>query len=512
MLTLVASILLLIGIVSPLLTFATFAQQKEWRFDRIRVALQEEGGLTLLVGKIRLVIFGLYWALFFIPYTSERASALIALGAFAALSMLQFGLKRQRLPTFTQKAKAVLAVSTVINLVTLGILLLGTIFNPLSIVLVLVQPLIMLCGIVAVRPLDAHLKKKIYRRTRALRSTLEHTTVIAITGSVGKTTCKHILAQLLSNKDALITPKFVNTELGICNWFIDAMQRRTAPPQVLVVEMGAYRPREIALMCSIFKPNVSIVTHIGTQHLALFGSQEALLNAKAEILEALPEHGHALFPGDLWYSDQLRAKTKAKVHTVGLNPEVDIQITDIQKEQTDIRFSVNGRAYGAPITNTHLLYNIVLAMSAASLCDVSPETMNQLLPSLHLPDGTFTVQKLGQITVVDDSHNSSPSSFKAAIEWAKDQAAPHKVLITSGLIEQGKQRAAVHQKLGKACSTVFDRLICTEKRAAKELEVGFGTPVELLKDALLELPPESLVVCEGRVPMQTINKRLTDQR
>ncbi len=110
--------------------------------------------------------------------------------------------------------------------------------------------------------------------------------------------------------------------------------------------------------------------------------------------------------------------------------------------------------------------------------------------------------------MLDDTHNASAASFRAAIEWAHNHSGEPKVLITPGLIELGEEHDRTHTELGALSARVFDRVIFTQKHGRKSFMQGFGKDVELLKKNAQTVPEKALLVCVGRISASTINQLL----
>lgn len=482
--------------INPILTYLAFFQQKEWRFDRIKVGMYEQGILRTSVSVARCTIVLL--CLIFIIFSTALTATILALIALNILNILQIIQTKQRLPTWTQKTKLLTLVVLVISSAYIYIALYTAPF------LAVLTPLVQICfvavALILLTPLDIYLKQKIFTKAKQNRNRLQNTTIIAITGSVGKTTCKHMLAQLLQNKNIAYTPAFVNSELGVCNWFNSFMQTCNTEPDVLIVEMGAYKQGEIALLCTIFQPNISIITYIGTQHIALFGSKEQLLEAKTEIVKQLPSTAHAIFPAEHSFSHQIAERTKAITHAVALEKS---STTSLQTT-----FSINNTEYVINIAGIHNALNCALAIEAALLCSVSTAELQSIVPTLTLPESTFIVTNIGTKTIVDDSHNSSPESTKAIIEWAKNCSASQKILCMSGIIEQGSNQEAAHATIAKDASTVFEYIVCSDAKIREMLSPHFSGAIVNKLENCPSIAPDCLVVCEGRVPVKRIQQYL----
>ena len=129
----------------------------------------------------------------------------------------------------------------------------------------------------------------------------------------------------------------------------------------------------------------------------------------------------------------------------------------------------------------------------------------QRLRSYQPPSHTFAVHTERSVTYLDDTHNSSAASFKAAIAWARTQPFEQKILLASGLIELGEEQDRTHSELGSQARGIFDRVIFLNKKSGGQFATGFGS-VEILSKDAAQIPPDSLLVCIGRMPLSTIQR------
>ena len=461
-------LLTFIGLLSPLLLFTWLWQTKEWRIDRLREQLRETGLLPNLIGKLRPLIIIVCLPLLLFKPTWWPIVPL--LGCCVLFGVYVFK-KRQRIPKKTAKTLMLLAIAFVVNIVLLR--LLPTAVLPL---LLLLQPLVFFGAWLVFYPVDVLLKNKIRTAGTALRAQYPNINVIGITGSVGKTSCKEILAHLLQDSSPLVTPKHINTDLGVSKWLqnvLPAMGKQE--DKTIIVEMGAYRLGEIKTICDITQPQYGIITALGQQHIGLFGSQENLIKAKSELFAALPPTGIAFIPTATDFYSEASAYATAPVITVGDGTQIAVSnITPMENGQSGI-ITMAGENYpfAIPLHGDQVLPSVLLAIAVANRLGVPMQRIMELLPTIPLPDQTFSVTKQGDITILDDSYNASPSSFKAAITWAAKRPEELKILVTPGLIELGEESNTIHQKLGTLCKDVFAEVIFTSTTGRQAFEVGY---------------------------------------
>ena len=509
-------ILVFLAGLSPLLTFTRLFQVKEWRWDRLREHLRREGWFRQLFGLVRPMVVATGIITFFIlqVFETTKEYAWIALwssaGLLAWFTLFRFVVGRQIRPVWTKKAMLECFLSSLLYATALRVL--GIWFeNPFVLVALTVLPLVIFLFVffawLLLKPLDRLLKRRILARARAVRSKLKNLAVIGITGSVGKTTTKELLAHILSDREILATPAHVNTEMGVADLMI---KKLTDAAQIFIVEMGAYRRGEIKLLCSLVQPHIGIITYIGRQHLGLFGSQEDLCHAKGELFEALPPEGHAFLNADVTFCEHLMSRAPCPVQTVGTGGHATHEAFDIQEHPDGISFTLRGTPFKVPILGTHQVTNVLLAVAAAETLGVPFVESAKRLATFEAPAQTFERKEgaSGQV-LLDDTHNASPESFRAAIEWARMNSAKKKILITSGLLELGKGEGGIHQELGLLARDVFQEVLFLNKKCVRNFEQGYGHPVRIApkKKFSLAVEKDMLIVCVGRMP-ETIIERL----
>ncbi|MDO8468417.1 MAG: UDP-N-acetylmuramoyl-tripeptide--D-alanyl-D-alanine ligase [Candidatus Peribacter sp.] len=501
-------LLTLTATLSPLLTFGTLWQVKEWRIDRLRAHFRSEGLFLQTFGFLKPLILLLALPVLLHRWVPHDTWTIGVLSLLTMLTVIRLAANRQPRPVWTMKAIALMGGAVIfVLLAALLVLVLPPEYVPALAVIPLLAPLALLLSWSLFLPVDILLKRRIMRSALALRNRNDHLIVIGITGSVGKTTTKELLLHLLRDQGAASTPAYVNSEIGVARWIIQTLSGASVP-KILIVEMGAYRSGEIRRLCQISRPLIGIITFIGSQHMALFGSQEKLLAAKAELFDTLPPEGAGIVNGDSPFAPELRKHAHCRTVTVGTGGPADLEAFDIEETATGLRFRTGNTMITTPLHGTHNVTNILLAMAAAEVLGIKRPEIARRLPSFRPPEHTFSVRAIGSVTLLDDTHNASQASFKASIGWSKSQPAEEKVLLTSGLIELGEDEDRVHSQLGVEAAGVFDRVIFAHARHARSFARGYGKPVEILSKKTQPVSPRSLFICVGRIPEETVRRLL----
>jgi UDP-N-acetylmuramoyl-tripeptide--D-alanyl-D-alanine ligase len=507
-------VFVLLAALSPLLTFARLFQIKEWRWDRLREHLRREGRLSQLFGWVRptVVVIGLITYGVVLQFFDEQLIPSIyilwsTIALLAWFTLFRFVIRRQARPVWTKKSFLIVTLSFV--------LLASLCWTLVEINAFIVLLLIPLAPFVFVFlswfllwPIDRYVKRRITRKAAFIRLKYKNLTVVGITGSVGKTTTKELLSHILSDRTILVTPAHVNTEMGVASLIIRKLREEH---QIFIAEMGAYRMGEIALLCSLVKPSIGIITFIGKQHLALFGSQEALCKAKGELFAALPAQGYAFLNADTVFCDELMKRAACPVQTVGTGGHATYEAFDIQEGREGVSFTLRNESFSVPLTGTHQVTNVLLAVGAAEVLGVPIAESAKRLRTFKGPAQTFEKKegKSGQI-VLDDTHNTSPSSFRASVEWARMYNAKTKILVTAGLLELGKEECTIHQELGVLSRGIFDEVIFLSKKCVRSFEQGYGKTVKVVpkQKFKISLQKDMLIICEGRMAEGIVQKLL----
>ena len=301
--------------------------------------------------------------------------------------------------------------------------------------------------------------------------------VIGITGSYGKSSTKEFLSQILASKYTIKkTPKNINTEIGVAKHILST---NFSNDDVYVVEMGAYRIKEIQNICDMVHPTIGILTAIAPQHLSLFGSMENIAQAKQELLLSLPKDGWAITNVDNEYCRQVIKNLSCHVRTFGSDEDYkpDVLITDIENTKTGISYTVSDEymrmTVSLNILGKHNTFNIIPAAIAAKKIGMTDEEINTAVEKLTPGHGSITFVPYGKAVIINDSYNSNPEGFKAALDLLNTfPSTKRRIVITRGMRELGDLSDQLHEQIGGEISFVADELVITEKDVAPPLTQG----------------------------------------
>jgi UDP-N-acetylmuramoyl-tripeptide--D-alanyl-D-alanine ligase len=299
-------------------------------------------------------------------------------------------------------------------------------------------------------PLDA-----LHRLATAWRRALG-CPVVGITGSVGKTSTKDILAAMLGQaKRTVANRENLNTEIGLPLTILEAPEGTEA----LILEMGMRGPGQIAELAAIAEPDVGVITAVAPVHLELMGSIEAIAAAKAELVAGLRPGGTAIVPaGEVL----LEAHRRDDVTTVTFGPGGDVEALP---DGLEVGFS-----------SAHMRRNALAALAAARALGVEPTG------ALEVALSSFRGQRVelpGDIVVVNDCYNANPMSMRAALDDLAASASGRRVAVLGDMLELGPDEARFHAEIGAHARAVgVDVLVAVGPRAAHFAD-GYGEVIAL---------------------------------
>ena len=296
---------------------------------------------------------------------------------------------------------------------------------------------------------------------------------IGITGSVGKSTTKELVFDVLSQRyRTLKSPGNMNNEIGLPL----ALLRLGRGHQRAVLEMGFYVPGEIAFLCSLAKPQVGVITNVGTVHAERAGSQEAIARGKAELVQALPDDGVAILNfDDPWVRD-MNQQTRARVFYYGLNPKADLWADHIEGLGLDgIKFQLHYQGevlhLHAPLIGRHSVHTILRAAAVGLVENLTWQDIisgllqgrNQLrLVAVHTQSGAL---------LLDDTYNASPESTLAALNLLSELGG-RKVAILGDMLELGPYEKQGHHMVGVRVAEICDALIAVGPRSRTTVQAA----------------------------------------
>ena len=283
--------------------------------------------------------------------------------------------------------------------------------------------------------------------------------VVGITGSVGKSTTKEMVASVLETTFRTgKSPANHNNDIGM-PMAILALPDDT---QVAVLEMGMNHFREMAYLSSIAQPDIAVIVNIGTMHIEHLGSQEGILKAKLEILEGLKPEGTVLLNGDdplLWSVRE--GISRCGYFAVG-NREAVVRGSDIKLERGLVGFTVDYRdirfLIELPVEGEHFVDDALAAISVGIALGVHPQDIQLSLSQFQNMAGRQEILKEKDFTIIKDCYNAGPESMAAALNVLGNQEG-RKIAVLGDMLELGVCTQAEHYRVGRIAAEKADILL-----------------------------------------------------
>lgn len=295
--------------------------------------------------------------------------------------------------------------------------------------------------------------------------------VVAVTGSVGKTSTKDIIASVLSKKyNVLKTEGNFNNHLGLPLTLLK-LKDHTA----VVVEMGMNHFNEISVLTNIAKPTIAVITNIGTSHIGNLGSRENILKAKLEILEGLQKKSKIIVNND---NDLLHnwAQTvdRDDVLTYGIENKSMFNAENVKEADNHSEYGINikGREYNVnvPVVGKHFIYNSLCAVAVAQSLDIEMEKIIQGIFEFKLTAKRMDFRKIKNgATVLADYYNASFDSMKSALEVVKNYKANRKIAVLGDMLELGEFAEKLHNDVGEEVYNNEINILITVGKLAKNI-------------------------------------------
>jgi UDP-N-acetylmuramoyl-tripeptide--D-alanyl-D-alanine ligase len=339
--------------------------------------------------------------------------------------------------------------------------------------------------------------------------------VVAITGSVGKTTTRQILYHVLSHRFKTHQPvKNFNNHIGLPLTLLAA----PLDCQIAVVELGSNHPGEIEYLTKIASPDIALITTVAPAHLEGFGDLETLTNEKLSISKGLDNNGVLILNGDCPGLVNLAKKQNKKFLTFGSNSDCDYRLKNFTSDGLTSTFEISNTKIYLPLPGLGNAYNALAAWAVADQFQITPADFADALKTITPVSMRTEILNAGSLTVINDCYNANPASMKNALDilntLSKNQnrrAACHgvaqrrRIFVCGDMAELGSQTEKLHIELGKQIAQSNVSLLLTvghlailaadeAKKSSSLLETHSFVRVEQLCDNLPRIIRDSDII------------------
>lgn len=266
--------------------------------------------------------------------------------------------------------------------------------------------------------------------------------VIGVTGSVGKTSTKDMIASVLETKyKVLKTLGNNNNHIGLPLTIL-----RLQDEEVMLLEMGMNNKGEISLLTDIAKPTIGVITNVGTAHIGNLGSRENIMNAKLEITEGLSGPLIINNDNDIIHDNLDYIKSLCDVITIGIDNDGDYRGHIIDGNI----FKLDGELIESPINNRAFIYNSIVAYVVGRLCNIDVESIKYGIKNLNLTGNRLEYKKYKEdIILIDDTYNASLDSIKSSLEILRKEKCNRRIAVIGDVLELGEYAKDIHIEIGK---------------------------------------------------------------
>ena len=329
---------------------------------------------------------------------------------------------------------------------TVSILFLMTIFSWFVVIV----------AVVLLMPVEKIINRRYWNDAARILKGMPNLKIIGITGSYGKTSTKHFLERILSEKyDVVITPGSYNTTMGVIRTVREILKPYN---NIFICEMGAKQKGDIKEICDLVHPEMGIVTAVGPMHLETFKSIENVQATKFELIDAMPADGLAVVNDDFEYCRNRKVENvKCERYSTSkdLIGKDDFWAEDITYSPSGTSFVMKGKDGSELELKTRLLgdcnvSNLLAAVIVARQLGVTDDEIKRGVMAIEPVEHRLSVKHtIGGVTILDDAFNSNPDGSRMALEVLKEFKGGKRIIVTPGMIELGSRQFELNEKFGE---------------------------------------------------------------
>lgn len=466
-------------------TLLVYFQQEEYDNRRFLAAWSSVRLYDVVASGLALLVLSFGWI-----FGGQNWGLLALAGIFIVIALQERRYQYKKPLVNTERVRRLRSVSLLL-LVLLAMI--ATLVPILTLVVLQLVPVALILANQLLQPAQQRVNSGFI--DEALQRLSESSAIpIGVTGSFGKTTVKHMLAEMLSVGGPVFYSRgSVNTVLGLTRHI---RQRLQPAHKYFVAEMGAYQIGSIDRLCHFVKPVYGVVTAVGEAHAERFGGIENTAKAKAELAKWVCQHGERLITTEAVIAHPpfagLQQQFPQKFVVVGHSDSSDVKVCQAElvdgKWHIVLGFRGSGQfSYTLPLLGEHNILNSALAVALVHCVDSSllPRLTSKISELEQVAHRLELKQNEGEPLVLDDAYNSNEQGFLNAVTVLRnltDERGGRAVLVTPGIAELGVEHDEIHRRLGKYCAELCDVVVAVNADRiptfVNELE---SAPAELLK-------------------------------
>lgn len=288
--------------------------------------------------------------------------------------------------------------------------------------------------------------------------------VVGITGSVGKTSTRDMVGAVVASQfNTLKTIGNYNNNIGLPLTIM-----RYQDEEAMVLEMGMNHLREIALLVDIARPNIGVITNVGTAHIGLVGSRENILKAKLEMAEYFDENNTLVIniDNDMLEKFYTNQNVNYKIKTFGIKHDADVKAENVCLYESRSTFDYHGYHFEVNVPGEHFVLNALAAISVGECLNISYEKMQEAIANFELTKNRMDFVNLkNDIQIIDGTYNANLDSMLSSLA-VLGRYERRKIAVLADMLELGEYSEELHLKTGKAVDeNKIDVLICVGKES-----------------------------------------------
>ena len=310
------------------------------------------------------------------------------------------------------------------------------------------------------KPVERAINNSFINDAKRILAQMPHMKIVGITGSYGKTSTKHYLNRILSEKySVLMTPGSFNTPMGVVRTVREMLQPYN---DLFIVEMGAKNIGDIKEICDIVHPQMGIVTAVGEQHLESFKSIENVQRTKFELIDALPADGFAVLNDDFpFVANRKVDNVTARRYTVAHKPTSDYHVENITYSAAGTQFTIVGEGRSIELSTRLVgecnISNLMAAVIMALHLGVDEQKIKYAVSRIEQVEHRLNVKRTASgITIIDDAFNSNPDGSRMALDVLAGMKGGKRIVITPGMIELGSKQEYFNELFGEHIAETAD--------------------------------------------------------